>query len=89
MHLEQLVDFLDLEAGAGGDALLTAGLEDVGILALLPRHRIDHRDLTLDDLVVDPGGRDLVLHLGNTGHHAHQPADAAHVRHLQKLLAHV
>src|SRR6185437_11925157 len=54
-----------------------------------PRHRIDDRDLALDDLVVDSGGRDLVLHLGDAGHHAHQGADAAHVCHLQKLLAHV
>ena len=53
VHLEQLVDLLDLQAGAGGDALLAAGLEDVGILALLPRHRIDDRDLALEHLVVD------------------------------------
>ena len=68
---------------------LRLALRMSGILALLPRHRIDHRDLALDDLVVDPGRRDLVLHLGNAGHHAHQPADAAHIRHLQQLLAHV
>ena len=72
MHLEQLVDFLDFQAGAGGDALFAAGLENVGILALLPRHRIDHRDLALDDLVVDAGIGDLVLHLGDAGHHPHQ-----------------
>ena len=82
MHLEELVDLLDLLAGAGGDALLAAGLENVGVLALLARHRIDHRDLALEDLVVDTGGGDLVLHLGDAGHHAHQAADAAHVRHL-------
>ena len=36
-----------------------------------------------------PAVGDLVLHLGDAGHHAHQAADAAHIRHLQQLLAHV
>src|SRR4029077_11447544 len=89
VHLEQLVDFLDLDAGAGRDPLLAAGFEDVWALAPLTVHRIDHRDLALYDLVVDPGVGDLVLHLGNAGHHAHQAADAAHVGHLHQLLAHV
>ncbi len=89
MHLQELVDLLDLLPSACGDALLAAGLEDVGALALLPRHRIDDRNLTLEDFVVEVGGGQLVLHLGDARHHAHQAADAAHIRHLQKLLAHV
>ena len=35
-------------AGAGGDALLAAGLEDVGIAPLLRRHRVDDRHLALE-----------------------------------------
>src|SRR5688572_3951999 len=35
MHLQQLVDLLDLGAGARRDALLARGLEDVGAAALL------------------------------------------------------
>ena len=89
MHLQQLVDFLDLEACAGGDALFAAGLEDVGILALLARHGVDHRHLTLDDLVVEVCSGDLVLHLGDAGHHAHQAAETTHGLHLRKLIAQV
>ena len=48
MHLEQPVDVLDLGAGAGGDALLAAGFEDVGIAPLLRRHRVDDRELALE-----------------------------------------
>ena len=49
MHLEELVDLLDLGAGAGGDALLAARLEDVGVLALGRGHRGDDRGLALED----------------------------------------
>ena len=89
VHLEELVDLLDLGAGAGGDALLAAGLEDVGRLALLRRHRVDDRHLPLHHAVVEVALGDLVLDLGDAGHHAHQAAHAAHLLHLRKLLAHV
>ncbi len=89
MHLEELVDLLDLLAGAGSDAPLAAGFQEIRMLALLPCHRIDHRDLTLENPVVETGRGDLVLHLGDAGQHAHQAGYAAHVRHLQQLLAHV
>jgi hypothetical protein len=36
MHLQQLVDLLDVGAGAGRNALLARWLEDVRVLALLP-----------------------------------------------------
>ena len=53
------------------------------------RHRIDDRDLALEHALVEIGGGDLVLHLGDAGQHAHQPADAAHLLHLLQLLAQV
>ncbi len=31
MHFQKLVDLFDLGAGAGGDALLAAGLEHIGL----------------------------------------------------------
>ena len=37
-----------------GDAL-AAGFQDIGVLRPAARHRIDHRDLALDDLVVEAG----------------------------------
>ena len=72
MHLQQPVDVLGLGAGAFRDAALAAGLEQIGIAPLARRHRVDDRHLPLEHLLVEIGGRDLVLHLGDAGHHAHQ-----------------
>ena len=89
MHLQQLVDRLRRGAGTGGDALLAAGFEDVRVAALLRRHRIDDRHLALEQFVVEAGGGDLVLHLGDAGHHAHQSAESAHRLHLRELFAQI
>ena len=43
----------------------------------------------LSTLLVEIALGDLVLHLGDAGQHAHQPAHAAHVLHLHELLAQV
>ena len=43
----------------------------------------------LSDFVVEIGGGELVLHLGDAGQHAHQAAHAAHRLHLRELLAQV
>ena len=48
MHFEEPVDVLGLGAGAGGDALLAARLEQIGIAPLPRRHRVDDRDLALE-----------------------------------------
>ncbi len=89
MHFQELVDRFRCGAGAGGDALLAAGLEQIGIAPFLRRHGIDDRHLTLEHLVVEAGVGDLVLHLRHAGHHAHQAADAAHGLHLLELFTHV
>ena len=89
VHLQQLVDLLDLGPAPAAMRFLRLALRMSGFLrscrvieSMIATWRFEH-------LVVDPGGGDLVLHLGDAGHHAHQPADAAHVRHLLQLVAHV
>ena len=89
MHFQKLVDVFGRGAGARGDALLAAGLEDVGVAPLLRRHRVDDRHLALEQFVVEAGIGDLVLHLGDAGHHAEQAAHAAHRLHLLQLFAQV
>ena len=63
MLLQELVDLLDIDAGAGGDAFFARGFQNVGVAALLRGHRQDDRALTLEDAVVDIGGRHLLLQL--------------------------
>ena len=53
--LQQLVDVLHRDAGAGGDALLAAGLDEVRVLAFALGHRPDDGLLALDRLGVDLG----------------------------------
>src|SRR5690606_25536481 len=77
VHLQELVDLGGIGAGAGGDALFAAVLEDVGIGALGPRHRGDDGDLALEHPVVEAGGGELVLHAAHAGHHRHDAAHAA------------
>ena len=49
----------------------------------------DDRDLALEQLLVEIALGDLVLDLGDSGQHPHQPAHAAHALHLHELLAQV
>src|SRR5712691_9564652 len=59
-------------------------------VAPLPRrHGIDDGDLPLEHAVVEIGGGELVLDLADARQHAHEPAEAAHLRHLRELLAQV
>ena len=89
MHLQQTVDLCGVGAGAGGDALLAAVLEDVGVRALLARHRRDDGELAAEHLVVEAGGGHLVLHAAHAGHHAHDAAHAAHLLHLAQLVGEI
>ena len=59
------------------------------MLALARRHRVDDRHLALEHAVVEIALGHLVLDLGDAGHHRHQPAHAAHLRHAGELLAQV
>ena len=43
MHFQEAIDFLHRSAGAFGDAYLTLGVDEGGLLALLGGHRPDHR----------------------------------------------
>ena len=68
---------------------LREAFEEIGVAALLRRHRRDDGALALEELVVDVGGGDLVLHLADAGQHAHDAAHAAELLHLVELLAQV
>ncbi len=85
VHLEEPVQLLHLEAGAGGDALLAAGLQEVGVAALALGHRVDQRDLAAEHPVVEAGLVHLLLHLAHAGQHAHDALHAAHLLHLLEL----
>ena len=89
MHLQQLVDRFRRGSGAGGDPLLAARFQNVGIAPLLRRHRIDDGDLPFDHVFIDVGSGELIFHFGDAGQHAHEPAEAAHSLHLGKLLAQI
>ena len=73
----------------GGDALLAAGLHELGLAALLLGHGLDDGDLTLHDLVVEIRLVHLLLHLAHAGQHAHHALHAAELLHLLELLAQV
>ena len=85
VHLEEPVQVLHVEAGAGGDAALAAGLEEVGGAALLLGHRVDERDLAAEEAVVEAGLVHLLRHLRHAGEHAHDALHAAHLLHLLEL----
>ena len=85
MHLQQPVQLLHLQPGAGGDAALAARLQEVGVAALLLGHRVDQRDLPADHPVVEAGLVHLLRHLGHAGHQAHHALHAAHLLHLLQL----
>ena len=89
MHLQKLVQFGHVEARAGGDAPLAAGLHQVGVGAFLLRHRIDERDLASQHQVVKACGFGRLLHLAHARKHAHQALHAAHLEHLVKLVPEV
>ncbi len=89
MHLEHAVDVLDLRAGASGDAFLAARLEHVRAFAFPRRHRIDDRQLTLEQALIEIRRRQLILHFRDAGEHAHEPGHAAHLLHLRELLTQV
>src|SRR5690554_4069099 len=52
--LEQAVDLLHRHAGTGRDAALAAGLQDLGLRALLGRHRVDDALDAADGLLLGP-----------------------------------
>src|SRR2546430_9640616 len=58
---EQAVDILNRGAAAAGDALAAAAGEDLRLLALLPRHRLDDR-LRAAHLLVADGRTPRELH---------------------------
>ena len=86
MLLQEPVDQLDRHARARGDALLARGLEDIGVAPLLRRHGGDDRALALDEPVVEIGGGELILDLGDARQHAHDPAHAPELLDLRQLL---
>src|SRR5688500_8617524 len=86
--VEQLVDRLHRHAGAGGDAALARGLDQLGLAALLRRHRVDDALDALElGLVLQLGRVDLADQLGRQL--VHQRGDAAHLLHLHDLLLEV
>ena len=89
MHLEQAVDVLHVDARTLRDALLARGVHQLGVAALLLRHRRDHGELALEDGVVEVHALKLLLDLAHARHHAHQAGHAAHLLHLPDLVGKV
>src|SRR5690606_10644609 len=83
--LEQAVDFLHMNSGTTGDALLARGLDEFRFAALQRRHALDDAFLALDVLLglvhVHRAclGRELRRKL------VHQAGEAAHLLHLLDL----
>ena len=87
---EEVVDLLDGDAGAGGDALAAAAVDEVGVLALLVGHGVDDGfdagELALVDVFRGLG------HAGegaDRGEHFEDGLHAAHFFDLTELLAEV
>src|SRR5262245_53939988 len=89
LHLLELVQeavhLLHRDAGTGRDAALARGLDDVGMGALLSRHRVDDAlDAAELGVVLELRRRQLSDELG--GQLVHERGDAAHLLHLLDLL---
>ena len=89
MHLQEPVDLLHRGAGTLGDADLALGVDDRRALALLGRHRTDHRVEVDQRLVVGAAIGHRRLRLLEARQHARQRAKAAHAAHLVQLRAQV
>src|SRR5262249_5827444 len=72
VHLQETIDLGNLRTRTFGDALLAARIEEIGVLALLGRHRLDDRFLALENLLVEIGLRHLLLDLGDAGKKTHE-----------------
>src|SRR5699024_3498287 len=81
--LEQLVDLLDGGPGAAGDAVAARAVDDLGVVALLGRHRADDRLDPADLALVEIVQRLAVL--PHVRQHAEHLLDAAHVLELLHL----
>src|SRR5437899_4140959 len=85
--IEQAVDLLHLHAGAGGDAALAAGLDELGLAALQRRHRADDAfhaaHVALGAVHVGLAGLRLAHHLRRQL--VDQARQAAHLLHLRDL----
>src|SRR3954468_7095356 len=85
---EQLVYRLHRDAGAGGDAALAGGLDELGLRSLLRRHRVDDALDALQLLVIlQLGGVDLRGEL--LRQLVEERRHAAHLLHLCDLLLEV
>ena len=84
MHLEQLVDLLDGRPGSLGNADLALGVDQFGLVALLDRHRSDHR-VHVHQHLFATDRRDRALRLLHAGDHPRQRAKPAHPLHLRQL----
>src|SRR5699024_10273613 len=85
--LEQLVDLLHGGAGAAGDAVAARAVDDLGVVALLGRHRADDRLDPADLALVEVVQRFAVL--AHVRQHAEHLLDAAHVLELLHLVEEV
>ena len=82
---DQPVDLLHRGAGSGGDALAARGVQQPDRDTLFSGHRQDDRFLTTDHRIINTGSGDLLLHLAESGQHAHDAAKSAHFLKLAKL----
>src|SRR5688572_8707700 len=89
LHLADLVDVGDFDAGARRDAFAARAVDEVGIGALLLRHRGDDRFLALEHAVIETCGGELILHLADARQHAEKPLHTAHLAHLGELIGEI
>src|ERR1700733_13919061 len=83
--LEQTVDVRDRRAAAHGNAFAARALDELGMTALLHRHREDDRLHAAEILLRRHGGSGLLDHLATAGEHAEHAFERAHAAQLTEL----
>src|ERR1035437_4068480 len=83
--LEQTIDVGDRGAAAGGDALATRALDELGVVALLDRHGKHDRLHAAEVLLRRHRGAGLLDHLAAAREHAEHAFERAHATQLAQL----
>ena len=84
---EHAVDFLHRDPGAGGDATLARGLDELGSGTLLRRHGIDHSDRAANDALIRAPSFGRLRQLRRQL--VDQRTESSHALHLPHLIAEI